>query len=203
MTGIDIGILAILLISALFAFARGFTRETIAVFAWVATGFATFILFPVVRPFAHTSINTDWMADVVALFVVFSGFLMVTTYVSSRVAQRLASANPGMVDRSLGFAFGLGRGLLVVAGAFWLMGYANLDQEPPEYVVEANFFPIVDATARSLTIFVPQTVLASASGVALEGDPTYEAPTGAAEENGYADSERRALDQLIESTSSD
>lgn len=203
MTGIDIAILAVLLISALFAFSRGFTRETVSVFAWVTTGVATYFIFPMVRPFAHASIPVSWAADLVALFVVFSGFLMISGYVSSRLLMRFKTAEPGMLDRSLGFGFGLGRGLVVVATVFWVMGYADLDQDPPEFISQANLFPLVDTTARTLTAFVPQGTLRATSGVALESDPDYEAPQDTGEETGYADSERRALDQLIESTSSD
>ena len=203
MTGIDIAILAILLISALFAFSRGFTRETIAIFAWIGTGVGTYVVFPLAQPLAHVSIPIGWLADGVALFVVFSGFLTVSSYVSSALATRFKGGAPGVIDRSLGFGFGLARGLVVVATVFLFLGYADLDRNPPEYVVEANFFPLVDTTARTLTAFVPQAGLGGASGVALNDDPTYEAPQDATEEDGYADSERRALDQLIESTSSD
>jgi len=203
MTGIDIAIIIVLLISALFAFSRGFTRETISVFAWIGTGFATFFVFPMVRPFAYASIGPGLFADLVALFVVFTGFLMVSSYASSHLAARLKGGNPGTLDRSLGFAFGLARGLVVVACLFAVMGYADLDQDPPDYIVQANLFPLVDTTARTLTAFVPQATYQTASGVALEHDPAYQAPQDTDDEEGYADSERRALDQLIESTSSD
>ncbi len=207
MTAIDFAILAVMLISALFAFRRGITRETVSIFAWVGTGLATYYAFPWIRPLAHASIPFGMVADVVALFVVFFGFLMLFGSLTSRLAGLVVSSKPGITERSMGFAFGLGRGLVLVAGGFWLMGFSDRDQEPPSYVVEANLFPLVDATAQSLAAFLPQGGALAAQGraraLAYTSDPTYETPDGSADEDGYADSERRALDQLIESTSGD
>ena len=83
MTFIDVIVLGILLISALFAFRRGFTRETVSIFAWVGTGAAAYYAFPFVRPYAHAAIPMPMVADVLALFVSFFGFLMVFGFVTS------------------------------------------------------------------------------------------------------------------------
>ncbi len=203
MSLVDIAILGVLLISALFAFQRGFARETIAIFAWVATGAGTYFAFPWVRPLAHNAIPFGIAADVVALFVTFFGFLWVLGFFSNRIAKTLKVAKPNSFDRSLGFAYGLARGLVLVAVGFWFLGLAGTDDEPPAFVAQASLFPLVDATAQTLSAFVPQPGAPGALGVASASDPAYEAPAGAADEDGYADSERRALDQLIESTSGD
>ncbi len=203
MTFIDILILAALLISALFAFRRGFTREAISISAWVATGVGTYYIFPWVAPLARRSLPFGMFADIVALFVVFTGLLMVFTFISSGLAKGLKANKPSMMNRSMGFAFGLVRGLVLAAGTFWILGFTDVNSEPPSYILEANLFPLVDTTAQTLSVFLPQAGALGVQGLAYASDPTYEAPDGAADEDGYADSERRALDQLIESTSGD
>jgi len=203
MSLIDIAILAILLVSALFAFQRGFARESIAVFAWVATGAGTYFVFPWIRPLAQNAIPITWLADILALFVTFFGFLMFLSFVSKRLTKTLKTSKPGSFDRSLGFAFGIARGVVLVSVGFWFVGLAGNDSNPPSYVARASLFPLVDATAQALSAIVPQPGTPGAPGVASASDPAYEAPAGADEENGYADSERRALDQLIETTSGD
>lgn len=203
MSLIDLGILVVLLVSALFAFRRGFARETISIFAWVATGAGTYFLFPIVQPFAHNAISLGLLADVVALFVTFFGSLWILNFFSDRIADMLKVNNPGQFDRSLGFVFGIARGLVLVAVGFWFLGLAGTDEEPPAYIAEASLYPFIDITARGLSAIVPQDGAHGARGVASSSDPAYEAPAGEAEENGYDDSERQALDQLIESTSGD
>jgi len=203
MSLIDIAILGILLISALFAYQRGFARETISIFAWVATGAGTYFAFPWMRPLAQNAIPIQMLADVIALFVTFFGFLMVLSFISKRLAGKLKTNAPGGVDRTLGFAFGLARGIVLVGVSFWFLGIAGTGSQPPAYVARASLFPLVDMTAQAFSAIVPQPDGPRARGVASASDPAYEAPEGDVDENGYADSERRALDQLIESTSGD
>jgi membrane protein required for colicin V production len=203
MSLIDIAILATLLISALFAFQRGFARETITIFAWVATAVGTYFVFPWVRPLAQNAIPIGIAADIVALFVTFFGFLMVLSYFSKRLAGALRVNKPSQFDRALGFTFGLARGLILVAAGFWFLGFAGTDEDPPAFIAQANLYPIIDITAQAISAIVPQAGAPGAQGVASTSDPAYEARAGDADEDGYADSERRALDQLIESTSGD
>ena len=203
MSLIDIVILAALLSSAFFAYRRGFARETISIFAWVATIAATYFLYPMVQPFARNAISYTMVADVIALFVTFFGSLWILNYFSEKIAKMLKVNSPGQFDRSLGFVFGIARGMILVALGFWFLGLAGTDEEPPQYVAEASLYPFVEATARGISAFLPQTGAPGARGVASRSDPAYEAPAGEDDENGYDDSERQALDQLIESTSGD
>jgi len=200
---IDIGVLAILLISALFAFKRGFSAETISIFALVATVAGTYFLYPTVRPFAHQAISIGLLADGIALFVTFVGLFWVSGYIAKRIGGALKVNNPGQFDRSLGFVYGLARGLVLVALGFWFLGLAGTEEEPPAYVAQASIYPFVAVTADALSTIVPQVGAHGARGVASNSDQAYVAPAGSQDEDGYDDSERQALDQLIESTSGD
>ena len=51
MNVVDIAILAVLLLSALAAFSRGFVREVLAVGSWIAAIFAVIYLLAPARPF--------------------------------------------------------------------------------------------------------------------------------------------------------
>ncbi len=200
---IDILIFAVLLTSALFAFKRGFSRGTITLFSWVATGAGTYFVFPIVAPLAHNAVPFPMVADVLALFVTFFGFLLALNLVGARFGRAVNSGTPGAIDRTLGFGYGLARGLVILSVCFWFFGFTSDTAEPPEWVARSSLFPLIDTTARQLTAFVPQTEGERPQGVASARERAYEAPTGEADETGYADSERNALDQLIESTSGD
>jgi len=62
----DILVFAILLISGLLAFFRGFVREVLSVGAWVGAAFATLYGFAHVRPYARDLIGIDMIADIIA-----------------------------------------------------------------------------------------------------------------------------------------
>jgi membrane protein required for colicin V production len=203
MSLIDLAILAVLLVSALFAFRRGFSRESAALFGWAATLVATYFVFPFVRPFAAEAIPFGIVGDAIGLFVTFFGSLWVVSYVLKRMAGIVKAREPNNFDRSLGFVYGLGRGFVLVTLAFWFLGVAGTDRAPPGFVAQASLYPLIDTTAFVISAIVPQAGAQGARGVASNADPAYVAPAGADEENGYADSERQALDQLIESTSGD
>ena len=203
MDTIDILIFAVLLTSALFAFKRGFSRESITLFSWVATGVGTYFVFPAVAPIAHGAIPFPVFADVLALFVTFIGFLLGLNLLGARFGRAINSGTPGAIDRTLGFAYGLGRGLVILAVCFWFFGYTSDTSDPPDWIARSSMYPLIDTTARQLTAFVPHPGGERASGVASTRESDYVAPTGEADETGYAASERNALDQLIESTSGD
>ncbi len=200
---VDLIILGVMLISALFAFARGFAREAVSLFSWVSTAVAVYYVFPIVRPYAHASIGSGMVADAIGLFVVFFGFLTLLSYISSKLAGRLRSGRTGAVDRALGFGYGLSRGLVLVAGLYWVLGFTTYQSSQPRFLESASLMPLVDTTARTMEAYFPSESRTYQMGLAQAQDTTYVSPTGAEDEEGYASSERRALDQLIESTSGD
>lgn len=200
---VDVIILGVMLISALFAFSRGFAREAVSLFSWIATAVAVYYVFPIVRPYAHASIGSGVYADAMALFVVFFAFLTLLSYISSKLAGRLKTGRTGSMDRSLGFAYGLGRGLILIASLYWVLGFTTYQTEQPRFLADASLMPLVDTTARTLEAYFPSESRTYQMGLAQTADNNYVSPTSAEDEEGYASSERRALDQLIESTSGD
>ena len=55
----DVGVIAVLLVSALLAYARGFVHEVLAVVGWIGAIVATFYGFPYLQPYARQLIPMD------------------------------------------------------------------------------------------------------------------------------------------------
>ena len=68
---LDLAVLAIVLISALLALLRGFTREVLAILSWVAAGAAAYYLHPLVLPYIRPHVPKENIAQGVAIAVVF------------------------------------------------------------------------------------------------------------------------------------
>jgi membrane protein required for colicin V production len=119
MSGFDVAIVAIVAISALLAFARGIVRSLVGLVAWVAG----FVLALVFAPGIADAVTSDHsvLAYAIAFVAIFVVVLVAGALVAWPVRTLIHKAGLGFVDRGLGFAFGIARGLVVVL-AFVVIG---------------------------------------------------------------------------------
>ena len=124
---LDLILIGTMLVSALLALSRGFTRETLSLIAWGAAGLAAAgaILSPDVMKIAKTYIQPEIVATVGVGAGVFLIVLIVTSLIGVKIADWVLDSAAGPFDRTLGFAYGLARGLLLVVVAYvfyiWLV----------------------------------------------------------------------------------
>ncbi len=126
---VDYAILAILLVSTLISFVRGFVKEALSLAGWVlafwvSLGFAS----PLADHFKG-SIGDPNLRLITAFAVLFVATLIVTS-VANFFASRLVQAT-GLsgTDRFLGLIFGFLRGMLLVAVLVFIGGLTSLPQE--------------------------------------------------------------------------
>ena len=126
-TIIDGIVAAIIVISALLAYSRGLVRELMAIAGWIGATVLAFVFAdqvqPLVKqvPYVGDLIGDSCELSIIAAFAtVFAVALVVVslfTPLFSSIVQR--SALDG-VDQALGFVFGVLRGILLVAVAFFV-----------------------------------------------------------------------------------
>ncbi|WP_265500690.1 CvpA family protein [Paracoccus beibuensis] len=124
-TIIDAVVAAVIILSAILAWSRGFVRESLAILGWIAAAILAFLFAPAVRPMiAQLPVLDRFMGDscelatIAGFAVVFALALVVFSIITplfSSVVQRSAL---GGVDQGMGFIFGVARGILLVAIAF-------------------------------------------------------------------------------------
>ena len=124
----DAVVALIVLISALLAYNRGFTREVAAIGGWIVAGFAAFHLGPMVTPlileipgvgdFLSTSCTLSALAAFAAVFAL---ALIVMSIFTPLLSSLIHASVLEPVDKGLGFGFGVARGALLV-GVLYL-GY--------------------------------------------------------------------------------
>lgn len=210
---VDLAVLIVLVLSAILAFARGFVREVLSIGGWIGAAILTVFLMPWARPYGRQYITSELVADLVTSGVLFIGGLVVFAMVSYWLAKMVQGSALNAVDRSLGFAFGLARGALLICLAYllfvWLM--PNPD-ERPAWFYEAKSRPMVESGAERLLELVPEELLESslsrldevrgqADGAARTADQLRElapvlAPEGTAPP-GYTDRAKNQLEQII------
>lgn len=148
------GIVAlIVVVSALLAYGRGIVREVMAIVGWVAAAVLGFMFAPQVEPMVReVPVVGEFLADscelsiIGAFAAVFAVALIVVslfTPLFSSVVQRSAV---GGIDQGLGFLFGVARGVLLVAIAFFVY----------DTVVTGDTYAVVDES-RSAAVFAQFT----------------------------------------------
>jgi len=132
-TLIDGIVAGVIVLSAILAYSRGFVREAMAIAGWVGAAVLAFLFAPTVQPLVkeipvlNTFLSDNCELSIVAAFAgVFALGLIVAslfTPLFSSVVQRSAL---GGVDQGLGFLFGVARGVLLIAVAFFVYDKASL-----------------------------------------------------------------------------
>ncbi len=144
------GVVAIVIIlSAILAYARGFVRETLAIVGWVAAAGAAYIFAPQVEPLVkevpiiNQLVAKSCELSLLAAFTgVFVAALIVASIFTPLFANMVQRSALGGVDQALGFLFGVLRGAVLVAIAFFIY----------DRVITSAPIPMVD-DSRSKQLF--------------------------------------------------
>lgn len=179
---VDGVVIALVVLSALFAFFRGFTREVLSIAAWVGAALVALYLQDNVKPFALQATGHEVLAQAIAVGAPFIVALLVFSILTHLVASRVQQSAVGPLDRTLGFAFGILRGLAVVS-IFYLV-VTNLVKEPedPAWMRDAKTLPIIRAGAEIVFDILPPELrsdqvlsrLRDQGGVVIDGARTLE-----------------------------
>ncbi len=117
----DAGVAAILFISAVLAYSRGFVREILSIAGWIGAGAVAFYFSPQVVPLVQEiPILRDIIGDncelgILAAFAgVFTIALVVIALFTPLISGAVQNSALGSLDGGLGFLFGLVRGLLLI-----------------------------------------------------------------------------------------
>lgn len=134
----------VILVSAMLAYNRGLTRETLAIGGWIAAAFAAFYFAPMVSPLVleipylgdvlRSSCTLTVLAAFAAVFAVALVILSIFTPVLSSAVQNTVL---GPVDRALGFLFGIARGVLLI-GVLYLLYDTLVTETERLQVIEAS-----------------------------------------------------------------
>ncbi len=153
---LDMGVVVLLLISAVLAYMRGLVHEVLSVAAWIGAIFATIYGFPYLRPYAREWVEIDLVADFGAGVVIFVVALVLLYFITRRISKKVKASTLNAVDRSLGFLFGLLRGALIVVVAYIGLGMVYPEDDQPEWVLEARSMELIRPGAQMLTGLIPE-----------------------------------------------
>ena len=157
MNPLDIGVIAVIVLSAIFAFARGFVREALSIVAWVGAAAITVYGFVPVLGIVDPLVKNPLLSQLIAGFGLFVGSLIVLTIATSFIARMVRASALSPIDRTLGFIFGLARGVLIVCLAYLLLDFVQ-PSERPAWIRDAKSAPYLHQGADVLRQFLPESL---------------------------------------------
>ena len=166
MTGsyLDAGVVALALISGLLAMYRGFSREVLSIGSWIAAAGAAayFVFFQ--KPLAeHIStqmgIPSVQITQIGVGAIIFLITLIIVHLITSRISDLVLDSSIGMIDRVLGFLFGIARAyLLVLIPYMGLAAAVEKKDQHPEWVRNSVVIKMIEPAGDQLGAYLKAKV---------------------------------------------
>ena len=215
MNSLDLAILGVIAISAIFAFARGFVREVLSIVAWIGAGLTTLYAFNHVYRLVIRFVTTPLLADLIAGAGLFVTSLIVLTILTGYLARFVQSSALSPIDRTLGLIFGLARGAVLVSLAYLMVDISLPQSDRPGWIKQAKSEPFLAQGAELLRSALPEPLQIKATAATDDtqraladkamralSNPAAPSPAKPGEEQApnYKPGDRRDMNRLIENS---
>jgi membrane protein required for colicin V production len=144
-----------MLISGLLAMIRGFMREILSIGAWGIAALVTLYSYSRALPIAKQYVSSDMVAAGISVGAVFLVTLLIVSVITVRISDMILDSRVGALDRTLGFLFGLGRGLIIVVVAFLFFAWLVPPKAQPNWVQNAKSKVVLQSTGNWLMSMLP------------------------------------------------
>ena len=135
-TIVDGVVAGVIFLSAILAYSRGLVRETLAIVGWIAAGVVAYMFAGQLQPLVkETPVVGKFLAEscelsmVAAFFVILTIALVVLSLFTPLFSSLIQRSALGGIDQALGFLFGVVRGILLAAVAFFFYDLVITSQD--------------------------------------------------------------------------
>jgi membrane protein required for colicin V production len=216
----DLAVIAVIALSAIFAFARGLVREALSIVAWLGAAAITLYGFNSVYAIVVRFVTTPLLADLIVGAGLFVISLVVLTILTGYLARFVRSSALSPIDRTLGLIFGLARGVVFVSLAYLVLDISVPQNDRPPWMKEAKSERFLAKGSDLLRAALPESLQIRSAAVADDAhrmldraqdaqramralsSPAPPAPAKPGQEPAasYKPGDRRDMDRLIENT---
>ena len=147
-------ILIVLIASGVISFTRGFTKELLSLFLWLAAFIAAISLEYLATPKINEFIGNQEISKIISYIVVFIIFIFLGGIIIKFISKLIKWSGASGFDRFLGILFGLIRGLIVVFVIFLILPSGlkttNLISNSKITPIIQKYAPEIEAYFRNL-----------------------------------------------------
>src|SRR5215217_309023 len=155
LTAFDVGVGVLVLISAILATARGLTREVLSLATWAGSAAIAIYMYLYHPEIAQQYIAEELVANIATVVVTFIVALIVLHLLTMRIADFVVDSRVGPIDRTLGFVFGVLRGVLI-AIVVTIFGTWLLPNNLPSWAAESQSLPHLKNMGQTLIGLLPE-----------------------------------------------
>jgi membrane protein required for colicin V production len=159
-SAVDLVVIGVVLFSALLAAVRGFTREVLGILAWAVAAASAWVLHPGAVPLVarlfkdHLGNTNTTLILITAIASIFLITLILVSLITVKISDVILDSRIGAVDRSLGFVFGAGRGLLLcIIG--WVFFAWLVQGKMPDWAANARTKSLLESSGNALMAMLP------------------------------------------------
>lgn len=157
LNNLDVVFLIITGVSALVGIARGMTKELLSLAGWILAAVAVFYMTPLLDPVMQKYIASKVLASVVSGMIILIVFCVVWILTVDKIASVIRSSKLSALDRVLGFAFGMVRGIIIVILIAMMLTTLIPEESKKGVFAESKYFNEASECAEPLMAMIPQS----------------------------------------------
>lgn len=158
MNTVDFAILGIMGLSCLMGIIRGLTKEVLSLFTWAGSALAAYTLYPSASGLMRSHIANPMIADGVTGATLFITFLIIFGIITVAISNAVKDSMMGGLDRSLGLAFGIFRGICVVCALEIIFSLFIARDKQSSTIQQARFITMVRNGADEIVTMLPASL---------------------------------------------
>ena len=149
----DVIILVLILISALFAFFRGFSLELLSISVWIISFIGSYAYGNNLVNFFNKIVNNILISTAISYVLAFLIIFVIFSFLTRKFSVFIKDSYVGLIDKSLGFIFGILRGYIIVGLCFFLFDYFYKGKRL-KFIDNSKIIPVIKITNNEIFRFL-------------------------------------------------
>lgn len=181
MTALDGIVIGVLLFSGFLAMVRGFSREFLSLASWVIAAIAAIFLYKPTLPLVETYLTNKTIALIASMGIVFIITFIIVSIITMKIADLIIDSRIGALDRTLGFVFGVVRGLFIMVIATLLVNQLIRPEDQSPWLKDAKTKPMLDSLSVQVWDLLPKDpdwIFDKATSAIKKNEPANESNVG-------------------------
>jgi len=154
MMTVDWVIIGIITLSTVMSLWRGATREIFSLTTWALAIYLGVKFASTLDQFLTAFINSQSVRFAVGFIIIFLVVMIIGGLIIRVVSRFISFTGLTLVDRLFGIAFGLARGVLIIAVAVVLVGYTTMPQD--KWYKDSQLLPHFEGISSSISTWVQE-----------------------------------------------
>jgi membrane protein required for colicin V production len=146
---LDLLIIILIFISAFFAFIRGFSLEILSLSGWIFSIGISYLYGGIASNQINQLLDNFLISTVISYVFSFIILLIIFSFLTKNVSSLIKNSFAGILDRSLGFFYGLLRGYLLICFCYFCFDYFYSGSKPI-FLESSKLVPIIKISNKEI-----------------------------------------------------